>query len=484
MRKNISKKCVVLVMTFLMLFGTMPTNVFAESAQNAPGDGNAAVQAAEQSVTEEKASEEVAENAAEVSEEKSEEVKSEASEEKSEEKPEINAEVKKVMSDHDFASKRLIVAGKESIFEKEDPIISSYEGVYLLQFETEEEAAGAYARLDKKADFIDVDKVISVAEGDSKGMPADEMTSDDNPFAELKDAMKGQKHTYDVAVIDTGANSGATSVSMLGDNGSDDNGHGQKMIDFIKAQHKDAKILSIKAIGKNGTGDMSSVYAALQYAMSQDVGIINLSISAPRTSDSSLVEAAIKEASDKGIVVVGAAGNQGKNAKYYIPGCVDKAVIAGSCNENGEYITISNFGDTVDYKVVSDATSEAAAKLTGLISAYGTDQIDSQEGVFSTKESAPSNEKPAPSNEEPSTPSETPENNPMMDYDEVYSTQLPSVMRVWDSGVKVYGHKDGWAGGGYSQSRKTNFTSDDLGERYVICVQPDRPTPALIFFAF
>lgn len=44
------------------------------------------------------------------------------------------------------------------------------------------------------------------------------------------------------------------------------------------AKDKNAKVLSIRALGDDGKGTISSIVAAMEYAISQDVDIINLSV--------------------------------------------------------------------------------------------------------------------------------------------------------------------------------------------------------------
>ena len=105
-----------------------------------------------------------------------------------------------------FASKRLIVAGNSGIFEADDPILDSYAGLFLLQFETEEDAKIAYVRLYGKADFIEVDSPVSLADGSYSGS-TDEMSEENNPFSELK-SLGGGSGYYDVAVIGAGNKNG------------------------------------------------------------------------------------------------------------------------------------------------------------------------------------------------------------------------------------------------------------------------------------
>ena len=66
--------------------------------------------------------------------------------------------------------------------------------------------------------------------------------------------------TTRVAVIDTGSNLANESYSVIGDDTSDYNGHGTLMSNIILDNTSDAYIISIKALGDDGHGEMSNVY--------------------------------------------------------------------------------------------------------------------------------------------------------------------------------------------------------------------------------
>jgi hypothetical protein len=202
------------------------------------------------------------------------------------------------------------------------------------------------------------------------------MAVNENPIAELHEAVAGNpvKAAGAVAVIDTGVNGVANvteSVSMIGDNTADENGHGTKMAQLIAEQNPDVSILSIKALGADGTGDVSAVYAAIQYAIDKKVSVINLSMSAMGTAENAALTSVIDSAVKAGIAVVGAAGNKGMNVRFFVPGNIESAYIIGAADENGARIATSNYGATVDFNVVADSTSEAAAKFSGYYTLNG-----------------------------------------------------------------------------------------------------------------
>ena len=274
-------------------------------------------------------------------------------------------------------SERLLVVSGNGVRE-EDAVISQYEDLYLIGYGSNEELQEAYKYYQSNALHVEVDLPICVAEGngDIKDAP-NEISQENNPMDQLS-AVKAEDHPIDnseatvVALIDTGVgwdcNNLLYAVSMLGDNPTDDNGHGSRMSNIIAEEDPSVRILSIKAMDASGTGTISSVYAALEYAIEQDVDVISLSASAVKSSENSILLEQIQRATMLGITVVGSAGNNSLNAGFFIPGSSEHAVIAGSCDEDGNIRSFSNFGSTVDYLVVSESTSEAAARLTGIIS--------------------------------------------------------------------------------------------------------------------
>ena len=346
--------------------------------------------------------EEVSESVAEALETETEETEAAAEETPSEAAPEAvpaftglaggSLVSEEQLSGMDFSSKRLLIAGA-TIIDPEN-MLSEYDGVYLMQYEDETTAKYAYSYYYGNAAFVDVDSVISIADGtgDTGALGSEEMSEEKNPLSELQDAVEKNSTAYSspvIALIDTGVNSDPAViewVSMVGDRATDDNGHGSNMAIAIRSVNPDAKILSIKALGADGTGDASAVYAAIRYAIDRKVSIINLSMAAVKKAENAAIASIVEEAVQQGIKVVGAAGNYGNDAKFYIPGSIGSALIIGACDESGKRIEKSNYGATVDFNVVADSTSKAAAIYSGLLS-KGEGEID-RKLVFPTEENA------------------------------------------------------------------------------------------------
>lgn len=272
---------------------------------------------------------------------------------------------------------RLLVATDDESILTNGYIISSYEGVYLIGYTSEENRKEGYNYYQNTAIFVEKDdKIFEIS--DEEGASDVEVTNSDDALTILNDLDESeitQKTDNVIAIIDTGISEELAksdniidSVSVIGDSYVDDNGHGTEMVNYILEENPKAKIISIKAIGSDGKASASDIYAAIRYAIDNKVSIINLSFSALSTEKNSIVKNIILEAIENDIDVVGSAGNNGKDVKYFIPSNIDEAYIIGACDTNNVKIAISNFGNTIDYYVVANSTSEATARFTGNLS--------------------------------------------------------------------------------------------------------------------
>lgn len=181
-----------------------------------------------------------------------------------------------------------------------------------------------------------------------------------------------------IALIDTGVGESANVIDRVSviEEPETSTEHGDAMLQAIVSQNPDAKILSIRAMNSNGFGTISSLVAAMEYAISENVDMINLSLYARTTLSTSVLKSEIQKAVDAGIIVIGAAGNDGVDVVDYVPGSVESAYIIGAATEDGSRLETSNFGKTVDYNVVGKSTSEATALFTGYVSKNGLDSVD------------------------------------------------------------------------------------------------------------
>ena len=257
--------------------------------------------------------------------------------------------------------------------------------------ETVEDVGGNADNTDNKTETME--ETPDIAEADISTSDTDvntnivdfEVSESANPISAMNNAAGETTpvNTTDsdkiIALIDTGASESANiieRVSLIDDVMVGSNSHGDDMVKAIVSQNENAKIISIRALGDDGQGTVSSIIAGIEYAINQKADIINLSLYARANLANEVVKTEIEKAINNGIEVVGAAGNDCANAKNYIPGSIDAAWIIGACDESGFRISFSNYGETVDYNVIAKSTSEAAAKFSGYISKFGTKDIN------------------------------------------------------------------------------------------------------------
>lgn len=295
---------------------------------------------------------------------------------------EISTEISSLDADLFSSARLVIMTGDANNIVDAEHIIANYDNIYLMQYSTVEQAMTAYLYYNYTAstgviDAVEPDAPLEAA--DEKTVegtaPIDEtnvqVTADANPISSIEETKPAEtkEATNVIALIDTGVSESANvidRVSLIGDE-LEGNGHGDRMLQAIVGQNADASVLSIRTMGNDGRGTVSSIIAGMEYALQQNVKIINLSLSAKTNLSNSVLKAEIEKAVNAGVEVVAAAGNDNANVKDYMPGSVEAATVIGAADENGERMIGSNYGDTVDYNVVAGTTSEAAAKFSGFL---------------------------------------------------------------------------------------------------------------------
>ncbi len=135
----------------------------------------------------------------------------------------------------------------------------------------------------------------------------------------------------------------------------DEHGHGTHVAGIIRSIFPDVRILPVKYFSPKASGqqNLAATIKALRYAVEANVDIINYSGGGPEASsqEKEILELARK----KGILVVAAAGNDGKNIdsnkEGYYPASyrLSNIISVGSYNPQVRLLNSSNWGDqTVD----------------------------------------------------------------------------------------------------------------------------------------
>lgn len=136
----------------------------------------------------------------------------------------------------------------------------------------------------------------------------------------------------------------------------DQNGHGTHVAGLIGSRSygvaKKVNIIEVKSLTADGSGSLSTIIAALEFASNHRLkskaigGVANLSLGAAKNS---ILNKAIEAAVTEGLVVVVAAGNSNINACKTSPGSAPKAITVGSIDDKTDALAVfSNWGECVD----------------------------------------------------------------------------------------------------------------------------------------
>ena len=186
-----------------------------------------------------------------------------------------------------------------------------------------------------------------------------------------------------VVLIDTGADDADIQADLTGEGIGDTNGHGSQMNRLImQASGGKAFVVSLKALDGSGTGLVSNLYSAVSYAMQSQADVISLCVSAKDAGQMEGFRSLLRDAAEKGICVVCAAGNNGLEAEMYCPGNVEEVLTIGACDSQGAIRPHSNYGKAIDCFCSAGSTSEAAALVSGYVCLYGADGLGEASQVF------------------------------------------------------------------------------------------------------
>ena len=139
-------------------------------------------------------------------------------------------------------------------------------------------------------------------------------------------------------------------------NVSDDNGHGTAMAGIVAAEANNsigiagvmwqANLMPLKALDSSGSGSISDVVEAIDYARSNGATVINCSFGTPAFSQA--LQEAIQRAGQNGVLVVASAGNDAQDisqAPYYPAGYALNNLVSVAATTNTDNLaTFSNWG--------------------------------------------------------------------------------------------------------------------------------------------
>ncbi len=248
-----------------------------------------------------------------------------------------------------FKTKSLILKTENEIGDTYDAIYVEelMENMYVLEYETEEATKNAYEKLKKRKDieYVNPNKEYKMNSITERIIAYENNNGDLVPFSWGATAMgldilqqnidlKSSVETVKIAVIDSGLDVEHDVITQLYadaisekrynaiDNGTDITdvnikGHGTMMTGAIlDGAPKNIEIIPVKVFDTEITTTMAILIKGINYAIEQNVDIINMSLGTEDNSGNAnytALEEAIQKAIDAGIIVVAATGNGGED---------------------------------------------------------------------------------------------------------------------------------------------------------------------------
>ena len=281
-------------------------------------------------------------------------------------------------------------------------VIIGVDGLYILQYSSPEQAKEAEEKIEKANSDIEIEPEQIYYSPDS----VETLGFTPNPSYDnstkwqrfgldvLKSHVSTKSNPQDikVAVIDTGVRatnqyfvsgnriaSGGYSYVGSSTDITDGNGHGTNVSGIItQLTNGNVKILPIKVFDSAGVATQSAFWICLQYAISQNAKVVNLSLGSPVSIFNDIDSSFISRITGQDVLVCAASGNDSHDSSGFMsPGNIETVLTVGSCNDaiNPQVSKFSNIGSGVDiYAPGEYVYSASASSDAGYSYGSGTSQ--------------------------------------------------------------------------------------------------------------
>lgn len=271
------------------------------------------------------------------------------------------------------------IAQQYNVTPRLDNQFSAKDNVYIIEGDKQRLKQLRKSKIASATEFIEPNYIYRIPKLDEDRVPDEQFTSgasDPNDPMYSKQwhlhnigVVSAWKETkgggVTVAVIDTGV----TQVRDLEETkfvkgydfvnnteeAKDDNGHGTHVAGTIAQATNnnygvagvayEASIMPLKVLSSYGGGTVADIAEAIKFAADNGANVINLSLGGG--GESHLMKDAIEYAHKKGVVIIGAAGNENQNSASY-PARYPHVIGVSALGPDGEKAPYSNFGAGVD----------------------------------------------------------------------------------------------------------------------------------------
>jgi len=157
----------------------------------------------------------------------------------------------------------------------------------------------------------------------------------------------------------------------------DNDGHGTFTAGIIAATinnregiagiNRGVKIMPLRALNFLGRGSASHMVQALVYAADNGARVVNLSIEQLEHEKSRALQWAVNYAHKKGVLIVVASGNQGRDTATISPSGLDHVITVAATDTNDKRMGFSNYGKYIKISAPGEEILSLRARRTDLL---------------------------------------------------------------------------------------------------------------------
>jgi subtilisin family serine protease len=158
---------------------------------------------------------------------------------------------------------------------------------------------------------------------------------------------------YDFVDEDADPQEQANGIDDNGDGRADEIfGHGTHVAGIVHLVAPEAKIMPVRVLDADGVGTLINLVKGIVFASQKGANVINISLGSTRAS--ALLHIAVREAAQRGILVVASAGNLEREVEQF-PAADDCAIGITSLDAREVRSEFSSFGKWVDFSAPGEA---------------------------------------------------------------------------------------------------------------------------------
>lgn len=298
-------------------------------------------------------------------------------------------DVKEMTSkNYDSANRLIVSSGNKINTMNAVDVVTGFGNIYVLQYDSKKSADEAYDYYNTLSGInyveYDVEENVSLCEDaddfDFKAKCASTNINNIDDAIKLMHEQNVQMPEITVGIVDSGIalneitesrfDGGHTALPDYAQNGTQDSyGHGTRVAGtLINNTPDNVRLRSYQILNENGKTNSSSVYSQLVLAVTEGCRVLNCSFTTFGMKE--MLEEIVDYANEQNIIIVCAAGNQGRELTSFTPypACFDDVITVGG---NTNYNTIwssSNYGKVVDIYTTGTALTALAMNgdMTGL----------------------------------------------------------------------------------------------------------------------